>query len=469
MLLEGPGQVEYITSEAAVSISQLVIFNAIKRRRTVTISDTQQRQTVTPVIRHSVDRETPLPLYMGLMLHSTTRKKKLIDRCHKLGLCISYSRVMQVVNQTANAVCRNYREDDLVCPPMLQSDLFTVAATDNIDHNLSSNTAQSSFHGTAVSLMQFRPNKDTAAKCSYAITDASDSVSDIILPLSYTTIQPCVLHNKDLILPSAQFLICPDNNLTNDDYAWLDAVRLNIDSVDVSVDGVCNDLSWAAFHAQCDTRDTSCCALSTLLPLFRHTANSPAMMRHCLNVVQAAVGKLNPGQIPVITGDQPLYALMKQIQWQWPISYGEDVFVVLFGGLHTEMAALRMLGHWLDGSGWSESLVQAGVATVGVAESFLGASHVKRTRYAHTVPAAALYCTLYRGYSAYCDEHPGEPVSSFGKWRADLEETSAQFYYWGTVLELELLVLSFVRSLRLGDFPLDVDALQKLAPWFFCF
>jgi len=70
----------------------------------------------------------------------------------------------------------------------------------------------------------------------------------------------------------------------------------------------------------------------------------------------------------------------------------------MMGGLHIEMAALRMLGHWLDGSGWVHYLVQSGVATSGVVESFLHASHVKRTRYAHTVTAAALYLCMQRVY-----------------------------------------------------------------------
>ena len=47
------------------------------------------------------------------------------------------------------------------------------------------------------------------------------------------------------------------------------------------------------------------------------------------------------------------------------------------------MAALKVIGHWLDGSGWCDALVQAGITTQGVAESLLNAAHVKRARYAH--------------------------------------------------------------------------------------
>jgi hypothetical protein len=60
------------------------------------------------------------------------------------------------------------------------------------------------------------------------------------------------------------------------------------------------------------------------------------------------------------------------------------------------MAAFRMSGHWLEGSGWVQSLIQAGIATSGVAESFIGCSHVKRTRHVHTVTAAALYILMRR-------------------------------------------------------------------------
>ena len=91
-----------------------------------------------------------------------------------------------------------------------------------------------------------------------------------------------------------------------------------------------------------------------------------------------SVQELNPGQVPVITVDQPLYAISKLMQWNWPANYEVENFVILLGGLHIEMAALKVLGDWLDDSRWIEALVQANVESAGTAESFLKASHVKR-------------------------------------------------------------------------------------------
>lgn len=53
---------------------------------------------------------------------------------------------------------------------------------------------------------------------------------------------------------------------------------------------------------------------------------------------------LNPSQIPVVAMDQPLYAVAKQIQWNFPEKYGEKQFVIMFCGLHVEMAFLKAIG-----------------------------------------------------------------------------------------------------------------------------
>ena len=91
-------------------------------------------------------------------------------------------------------------------------------------------------------------------------------------------------------------------------------------------------------------------ASTSLLPLFDDQAHSVAMIRHSMDVVSKAVQSLNPGQVPIITADQPLYTIAKQIQWNGPGTHGEDKFVVMFGALHIKMAPLKAIGNLLDGS-----------------------------------------------------------------------------------------------------------------------
>lgn len=70
------------------------------------------------------------------------------------------------------------------------------------------------------------------------------------------------------------------------------------------------NISWAAYHAslQPPTSESSV-ALTSLLPLFHDEAKFVAMIRHAMDVVKTAVEILNPGQTPIVTMDQPLYAV----------------------------------------------------------------------------------------------------------------------------------------------------------------
>ena len=103
------------------------------------------------------------------------------------------------------------------------------------------------------------------------------------------------------------------------------------------------------------------------------------MVKHGMDVLREAVSFLNPYQIPVITVYQPLFALAKMVQWKWPRTHGEQSYVVMLGGLHIEMAFWKALGDLLAGSGWTNALTEADVASSGV-YSFLKASHLTRTR-----------------------------------------------------------------------------------------
>ena len=107
------------------------------------------------------------------------------------------------------------------------------------------------------------------------------------------------------------------------------------------------------------------------------------MIRHGMDVIGKTVNFLNPGQVPVIDCDQPIFAIAKKIQWNWPSLYGEKHFVVMLGGLHTELATLKAVGKWVEDSRWTTALVQAGITTPGTADSFIKASHILRTRHAH--------------------------------------------------------------------------------------
>lgn len=95
MIMGGTGiRAESCNGNAALSISQLIRYNSIVRRR----KDSSQ------AAYHSKSRETPLPVYIGLLLHAETRKKGLVDKLSDLGLSIPYGRVLEVSTELGNMV-----------------------------------------------------------------------------------------------------------------------------------------------------------------------------------------------------------------------------------------------------------------------------------------------------------------------------------------------------------------------------
>ena len=166
------------------------------------------------------------------------------------------------------------------------------------------------------------------------------------------------------------------------------------------------------------------------------------MFRHSMDVVKKAVDILNPEQVPIITVDQPLFTIAKQIQQNWTASHGEDQFIVMCGGLHIEMAAFKTIGHLLDSCGWTGALVQANVATLGIADSFLRVTHVTRTRRAHQITASSLYHLLQKAYLVYRSSLGKERNQlSLEDWCSSRAELYPHFKCWLLILHLELAVL----------------------------
>ena len=178
-----------------------------------------------------------------------------------------------------------------------------------------------------------------------------------------------------------------------------------------------------------------------------------------MDVICSVTEFQSPGQIPVIAYDCPLFAKAKYIQWACPNNYGEDKIVMMFGGVHLDMSMWNMLGSYLADSGWTVALCEAGIASSGVAESFLTVSHLTRTRHAHQVTIAALYKLQREAYSL-SDE------SNFETWQLSMIEKGPTFQFWDTVMGIEKLILTFIRAHRERNFDLYVQSLEAIVGFF---
>ena len=139
----------------------------------------------------------------------------------------------------------------------------------------------------------------------------------------------------------------------------------------------------------------------------------------------------------------------------------------MFGGLHIEMALWSTIGDFLEGSGWTAALTEAGVASVGKAESFLKASHLTRTRRVHQVTLLALAKLQRQAWQEFISSNAEPGEASFQIWRQDMIRKSPTFQFWDIIMEFQTMVLIFIRAHRTKNFAMYVESLDSLVQWFF--
>ena len=78
---------------------------------------------------------------------------------------------------------------------------------------------------------------------------------------------------------------------------WLKFINdVNCDSHKETVTRVSN---WAACHQESSEQMPSALTTSILLPLINESINSPAMVKHCMVVLQKTIQEINPSQVMV--------------------------------------------------------------------------------------------------------------------------------------------------------------------------
>jgi hypothetical protein len=184
------------TSQPALTLSQLLVYNSSKRCGNNSAG----------IVRHSKERETPLPIYLGTMIHSKTRKRELVDILFSLGLCISYDRILDISTELGNKICHYYEHENAVCPPNLKSGVFTTAAVNNIDHNPSSIGAHDSFHETGISLFQHPDDNNTGVIREVILRQqySHTKKTRLKLPEFYTVVPPIAFSKLDPPVPKLE-------------------------------------------------------------------------------------------------------------------------------------------------------------------------------------------------------------------------------------------------------------------------
>ena len=154
-------------------------------------------------------------------------------------------------------------------------------------------------------------NNYKKTKLSYHFIDIEPSMGGKPEPLA-------VLISEELYL---------DKENLNEPEKWLDVLKNLFGHIE----------EWASlsgFYSR-HSSSKSLVSVNPLFPILPESINTSPTVRYCAKIIVKLTKKLHPGQIPIITADQPVYALGQQVQWLYP--HELDNIIWMMGPLHTGM------------------------------------------------------------------------------------------------------------------------------------
>ena len=154
------------------------------------------------------------------------------------------------------------------------------------------------------------------------------------LPSYYNDIEPSKGEKPEphVVLMSEE--LCVDKENLNEAEEWLNALKNLLGHIEERA-------SFFGFYSR-HSSTKSFVSINQLLPILPESINTPTTVRHFSKIIAKLTKELNPDQVPIITADQPVYALVKQVQWLYPHVFGNIIWMM--GPLHIEMMLLNIMG-----------------------------------------------------------------------------------------------------------------------------
>ena len=148
--------------------------------------------------------------------------------------------------------------------------------------------------------------------------------------------------------------------------------------------------NWAAFNQHVSEINPTRTTIGSM-PIISEAAHEFdtiwTVIQNCQKMT-AALGQ----KYKVITFDEQLYCKAKMLQWFKPEKCGN--LVVMLSGFHTQLNFIKVIGHFMAGSGLKDILVENGVYGENTVLNILHGKQWNRTIRAHKLVFEALWRIL---------------------------------------------------------------------------
>ena len=261
-------------------------------------------------------------------------------------MSVNYVRILRIETQLAQAVLSNFSEQNIFIPPKLCKGQFIFFSVENSDFSEDTPDGKNTLHATAMVVFQRKRTKDHETILEIDATMRSKS-----LPQSQylTEMLQCSGYTLDTT-PSSDVTKKEEQN----DLAWSvgnSIIRYRLEQVKIP--------TWAPYNSQVLSLPHQLTTVSTM-PLLAALAHEWSTMLTVLMQAQKITAVvMGENHRTVITFDLQLYE--KAVKLQMHKAPDLDHLVFRIGEMHTIMASLRDLGASVDGSGFHEGWIEAGL------------------------------------------------------------------------------------------------------------
>ena len=174
-----------------------------------------------------------------------------------------------------------------------------------------------------------------------------------------------------------------------------------------------------------------------------------------MSIINKTIKFLNENQIRIDVSDHPVYSYSKEVQWRNPTIFGHGKYLCLLRYLH-----IRLHGDLIKRSFLDSALAHTNLSTTDTSTIF-DVNNIKRSRYCLQVGICVIYKLLKE---AHADTQTNVSIFS---WLEERSKISQIAYYWRLILNFQIQVPIFVRSVRTRNFLLNRKTLFYFLKWFF--
>lgn len=439
----------------------------------------------------------PKQIMLGLSVHQSTRSKRLVNMLHRCGHSISYVEVLAIRNTIAqNEIEKYIANNSVFVSQNLNRNRFVQFAADNIDVLEETIDGRNTFHATQMVAFQQCPENQSPFSIPLG-----KMTKQFIMPSNFHSLSnsqymkfkrplPLSEQNEKYVQISVENSK-PYESISTNNLVWILSRTQNCDSQIVP--------QWTGFNKITDnSHDTP--TFRGYFPIIPHIASEFDTLWTVMRRCQDITSHLNV-KYTVITFDQALYCKAKELQWLHQDKCKN--FVLRLGGFHIMLNFIKVIGQRLEGSGFSDIVVESGVYTSTSCDSILKGKIWNRAIRCHKLVYESLWRILIEEYADWLKTSLHEDTGDFEELMGMISELSATIRdkdftqisevnqrtinkmkqvrsfsdflnciqnetarFWMTYLDMVNTLLTFIHAERTGDWNEYLRAFYNMLPWF---